>query len=32
MKQALRETLLKYKLHQDVELFEKAYGYMKQYY
>ena len=26
------ETLLKYKLHRDQELFEKAYGYIKQYY
>jgi type I restriction enzyme R subunit len=25
-------TLLKYKLHRDQELFEKAYGYIKQYY
>jgi type I restriction enzyme R subunit len=29
---ALRRTLLKYQLHQDAELFEKAYGYVKQYY
>lgn len=32
VKQALRKTLLKYQLHQDAELFEKAYGYVKQYY
>lgn len=28
----LRRTLLKYKLHADQELFDKAYGYIKQYY
>lgn len=28
----LRRTLLKYKLHTDQELFDKAYGYIKQYY
>jgi type I restriction enzyme R subunit len=32
VKHALRKTLLKYQLHQDVELFEKAYGYIRQYY
>ncbi|TAM43600.1 MAG: HsdR family type I site-specific deoxyribonuclease [Gammaproteobacteria bacterium] len=32
VKQALRKALFKYKLHQDEELFEKAYGYIKQYY
>jgi type I restriction enzyme R subunit len=32
VKKALRKTLLKYQLHQDVELFERAYGYVKQYY
>jgi type I restriction enzyme R subunit len=32
VKKALRKTLLKYKLHQDKELFIKAYGYIKQYY
>jgi len=32
VKQGLRRTLLKYQLHQDAELFEKAYGYIKQYY
>lgn len=28
----LRKTLLKYKLHTDQELFDKAYGYIRQYY
>lgn len=32
VKIALRRTLFKYKLHQDVELFDKAYGYIRQYY
>jgi type I restriction enzyme R subunit len=32
VKKALRKTLFKYKLHQDQELFIKAYGYIKQYY
>ena len=32
VQQALRRTLLKYKLHTDQELFDKAYGYIKQYY
>ncbi len=32
VKKALRRTLLKYQLHQDAELFEKAYGYVRQYY
>jgi type I restriction enzyme R subunit len=32
VKQALRRTLLKYRLHQQPELFEKAYGYILQYY
>lgn len=32
VKQALRKALLGYKLHRDQELFEKAYGYIKQYY
>lgn len=32
VKQVLRKTLLKYKLHRDRELFDKAYGYIKQYY
>jgi type I restriction enzyme R subunit len=29
---ALRKTLMKYKLHTDQELFDKAYGYIRQYY
>lgn len=32
VKKALRQTLFKYKLHQDGELFEKAYGYIREYY
>ena len=28
----LRRTLLKYKLHTDQELFDKAYAYIRQYY
>ena len=32
VKQALRKTLFKYKLHQDAALFEKAYGYIREYY
>lgn len=32
VKMALRKTLFKYKLHQDPELFEKAYGYVREYY
>ena len=28
----LRRTLLKYKLHTDQELFDRAYGYIRQYY
>ena len=32
VKQALRKTLFKYKLHQDGELFDRAYGYIRQYY
>ena len=32
VKGALRKTLLKYRLHQQTELFEKAYGYIVQYY
>ena len=32
VRKALRKTLFKYKLHQDKELFEKAYGYVKEYY
>lgn len=32
VKKALRKTLLKYKLHTDQELFEKAYAYIREYY
>lgn len=32
VRKALRRTLAKYKLHTDSELFEKAYGYVKEYY
>ena len=32
VQKALRKALLKYKLHTDAELFEKAYGYIRQYY
>jgi type I restriction enzyme R subunit len=32
VKQALRQTLFRYKLHQDGDLFEKSYGYIKEYY
>jgi type I restriction enzyme R subunit len=32
VKKALRKSLFKYKLHQDEELFDKAYGYIRQYY
>lgn len=32
VKQALRRALLKFKLHTDQELFDKAYGYIRQYY
>lgn len=32
IKKALRKTLLKYKLHKDQELFEKAYEYIREHY
>jgi type I restriction enzyme R subunit len=32
VKKALRRSLLKYKLHNDGELFDRAYGYIRQYY
>lgn len=32
VKKALRKTLLKYQLHQDIDLFERAYSYVRQYY
>ncbi len=32
VRKALRKTLLKYKLHKEQDLFDRAYGYIKQYY
>ncbi|MFH1926481.1 MAG: HsdR family type I site-specific deoxyribonuclease [Chloroflexota bacterium] len=32
VKKALRKTLFKYKLHQETELFDRAYGYIREYY
>ena len=32
MKKALRQTLFKFKLHQDTDLFERAYRYIREYY
>ncbi|NUM34255.1 MAG: HsdR family type I site-specific deoxyribonuclease [Candidatus Brocadiae bacterium] len=32
VQKALRKTLLKYKLHKEQDLFDKAYGYIRQYY
>jgi type I restriction enzyme, R subunit len=32
VRRALRQTLFKYKLHTDKELFDKAYGYIREYY
>ena len=32
VKQALRRALLKYKLHTDQDLFDKAYSYIREYY
>jgi type I restriction enzyme R subunit len=32
VQKSLRKTLLKYQLHKDEELFNKAYGYIKEYY
>jgi type I restriction enzyme R subunit len=32
IKKALRQTLFKYKLHQDSELFERAYSYIREHY
>ena len=31
-RKALRKTLFKYQLHQDVDLFDRAYGYIREYY
>lgn len=32
VRNALRKTLFKYNLHQDQELFDRAYGYTRTYY
>ena len=32
VRNALRRTLFKYKLHQNADLFERAYGYIREYY
>jgi type I restriction enzyme, R subunit len=32
VQKALRQSLLKYRLHQDQELFDRAYGYIREYY
>ncbi|MBI2556406.1 MAG: type I restriction endonuclease subunit R, partial [Planctomycetes bacterium] len=32
VKKALRKTLLKYNLHNDHDLFDRAYGYIREYY
>ena len=32
VKKALRKTLFKYKLHQDTDLFDRAFGYIREYY
>jgi type I restriction enzyme R subunit len=32
VKKALRQTLFKFKLHQDADLFERAYSYIREYY
>jgi type I restriction enzyme, R subunit len=32
VKKALRKTLLKYRLHQEQDLFDRAYGYIREYY
>ena len=32
MKKVVRKTQFKYRLHQDQELFDRAYGYIRQYY
>ncbi|GAG29387.1 unnamed protein product [marine sediment metagenome] len=32
IKKALRKALFKYRIHQDEEIFEKAFGYIRQYY
>lgn len=32
VKMALRKTLFRYRLHQDQELFDRAYGYIREHY
>lgn len=32
VKQALRRTLFKYKLHEDQDLFDRAFAYIREYY
>jgi hypothetical protein len=32
MRNVLRKTLFKYRLHQETSLFDRAYEYIKQYY
>ena len=32
MQKELRKTLLRYRLHTDQDLFDRAYAYIKQYY
>ena len=32
VRKALRKTLFKYQLHQDTDLFDRAYGYIREYY
>ena len=32
IKKALRKTLFKYQLHSDIDLFDRAYGYIREYY
>lgn len=32
VKKALRQTLFRYKMHQDADLFERAFGYIREYY
>ena len=32
VRKALRKTLFKYRLHQDVDLFDRAYGYIREHY
>ena len=32
VKKALRRTLLKYKLHEEEDLFDRAYAYIEEYY